>query len=207
MNTDIIARWRDAITDPPPDGWRGLIRNADEGRAVWFRDYRGKHYPGDQWLDVTDVPAVAASEIETLVTAAFIRRYPGGQPAPQEIPCHEARAPEPAEIEAQRTLLIEEMVDHGMHAEDAAQSVDGLIGVCQRGAVPLVKVQAAVKSDEWINGYNQGCSDAAAKQDSVARTEVIDAAKEIRMYCPEDETCCYKILLDHTGITPTEVTP
>ena len=24
---DIIARWRDAITDPPPDGWDGLARH------------------------------------------------------------------------------------------------------------------------------------------------------------------------------------
>lgn len=64
---DIIARWRDAITDPPPEGWRGLIRNPDEGVTVWFRDYRGKHYAGDQWLDVTDVPAVPLSKVQAAV--------------------------------------------------------------------------------------------------------------------------------------------
>ena len=64
---DIICRWRDATTDPPPDGWRGLISNPDEGVTVWFRDYRGKHYVGDQWLDVTDVPAVAVAKVRDAV--------------------------------------------------------------------------------------------------------------------------------------------
>ena len=64
---DIISRWRDAINDPPPEGWRGLIRNPDEGVTVWFRDYRGKHYVGDQWLDITDTPAVPLVKVQAAV--------------------------------------------------------------------------------------------------------------------------------------------
>ena len=63
----ICCRWRDAITDPPPAGWRGLIRNTDDGPGAWFRDYRGRHYPGDQWLDVTDTPAVPRADVQAAV--------------------------------------------------------------------------------------------------------------------------------------------
>lgn len=142
----ICARWRDAITDPPPDGWTGIACLKKHGRKIEMNRHclLWGAQPGDQWLDITAVPAVPAAEIETLVTAAFIRRYPGGQPEPEAIPCVEERRAEPAEIEAQRTLLIEEMIDHGMHAEDAALSVDGLIGVCERGMIPREAVQAAV---------------------------------------------------------------
>lgn len=41
-------------------------------------------------------------------------------------------APQPEELELARVALIEEMESHEMHAEDAASTVDGLIGVSQR---------------------------------------------------------------------------
>lgn len=72
MNTDIIARWRDAINDPPNHAWEGSIKRK-EGRIVtasywerhgnWrFRD--ADVLPGDQWLDVTDTPAVAVAKVQ-----------------------------------------------------------------------------------------------------------------------------------------------
>lgn len=74
---DIICRWRDAISDPPPDGKAILLHgaNADEllvayrRGAAWY-EWEG-HYirmdDGDQWLDVTTIPAVAVSKVQAAV--------------------------------------------------------------------------------------------------------------------------------------------
>jgi hypothetical protein len=74
-----ICRWRDAITDPPSETWRGRSRingtirpfTAFIGGWVWSIDAQStsmiKAQPGDQWLDVTDVPAVAVSKVQAAV--------------------------------------------------------------------------------------------------------------------------------------------
>ena len=78
---DIICRWRDAITDPPMDGWHGVYRYNDgeticmshglhHGGSWWteleYQDSRTPE-PGDQWLDITDVPAVAVAKVQAAV--------------------------------------------------------------------------------------------------------------------------------------------
>jgi hypothetical protein len=62
-NNYILARWRDVITDPPPSGWCGLNIMANGAR------YYGAcgHMPGDQWLDVTAIPAVAREAVQAAI--------------------------------------------------------------------------------------------------------------------------------------------
>jgi hypothetical protein len=74
--SDIICRWRDAVTDPPPAGWHGLIRelhadgclvnewyyrDPDDRRAVPSRRYV------TQWLDITDIPAIPRAKVQAAV--------------------------------------------------------------------------------------------------------------------------------------------
>ena len=75
---DIICRWRDAITDPPPEGIMCIVRRGDirdhrfRFGGLWF-DPGGDNFDpaavtdGDQWLDVTDVPAVAVAKVRDAV--------------------------------------------------------------------------------------------------------------------------------------------
>ena len=51
-NNYICARWRDAENDPPPHGWIGL--NVMASGACYYGACG--YMPGDQWLDVTDIP-------------------------------------------------------------------------------------------------------------------------------------------------------
>lgn len=77
MNTDIICRWRDAITDPPKDARTVILRQADGHEITAYNVADGQwHYddgmpyyaqPGDQWLDVTDVPAVPRAQVQAAV--------------------------------------------------------------------------------------------------------------------------------------------
>jgi len=77
MNSDIIARWRDAISDPPEDGKAILLHgaNADEllvayRRGTSWHEWEGlciRIDPGDQWLDVTDMPAVPREQVQAAV--------------------------------------------------------------------------------------------------------------------------------------------
>jgi hypothetical protein len=72
---DIIARWRDAINDPPMSDWTGYVRTRDgikmlagivNGVIYLFSPHTSRAFaaePGDQWLDVTDVPAVPLSKV------------------------------------------------------------------------------------------------------------------------------------------------
>ena len=76
MNTDIICRWRDAITDPPPDGYYQL--SGDGANSLWCSYIDGRWaddssgmpvdlQPGDQWLDVTTIPAVPLAQVQAAV--------------------------------------------------------------------------------------------------------------------------------------------
>ena len=75
----IICRWRDAITDPPPDGWRGLARHMySYGFGSVFPVFceSGEYTDDDgdvimdvdsQWLDITTIPAVAVARVQAAV--------------------------------------------------------------------------------------------------------------------------------------------
>lgn len=83
-NDYILARWRDAITDPPPDGWKGHVSREWRNGTVYqycteymtnphsfeFQGERRVFYhvrPGDQWLDITDRPGVAREAVRAAV--------------------------------------------------------------------------------------------------------------------------------------------
>lgn len=84
MNTNIIARWRDAITDPPVDGIERTLRLDMSSGSRGHKRYKLKIaafgetwsdendeevdvYEGDQWLDVTAIPAVAVAKVQAAV--------------------------------------------------------------------------------------------------------------------------------------------
>jgi len=78
MNTDIICRWRDAITDPPMSDWAGhikvngikMIGRIVNGVVYTFGPNTSRAFtavPGDQWLDVTAIPAVAVAKVQAAV--------------------------------------------------------------------------------------------------------------------------------------------
>jgi hypothetical protein len=62
-NNYILARWRDASTDPPPSGWCGLNIMANGARYYGACGYM----PGDQWLDITAIPGVAREAVQAAV--------------------------------------------------------------------------------------------------------------------------------------------
>ena len=85
-NNYICCQWRDAITDLP-DGTiccvlRGGLGQGSTPAAYllgegWIRCDRPQMMPveeGDQWLDVTDTPAVAVARVQTAVSAIHARR-------------------------------------------------------------------------------------------------------------------------------------
>jgi hypothetical protein len=86
MNNYILARWRDAITDPPPEGKPRLVKshygviqhvlfervgNRWTHADLELGDSEGWDgcdiEPGDQWLDVTAIPAVAREAVQAAV--------------------------------------------------------------------------------------------------------------------------------------------
>jgi len=80
----ICARWRDAVADPPNKDWVGKVKyngkqiraycNLDDcGILSWFDlsfSIRIFPDPGDQWLDVTDIPAVPREQVQALADVA-----------------------------------------------------------------------------------------------------------------------------------------
>ena len=75
----ICCQWRDAITDPP-DGTICCVLRGGLGQGStpavyllgegWIRCDRPQMMPveeGDQWLDVTDTPAVAVARVQAAV--------------------------------------------------------------------------------------------------------------------------------------------
>ena len=75
----VCARWRDAITDPPPDGWTGLgVTDLDGDECHAYVDdpryYRGLLI---RWLDVTDIPAVPRAEVRAAVDEMVSRYWHG----------------------------------------------------------------------------------------------------------------------------------
>lgn len=72
-NDYILARWRDAITDPPPGGWRGMILKGSgcvptHGRydRVWTTP-NGCGTRVFKWLDITTIPAVPREAVQAAV--------------------------------------------------------------------------------------------------------------------------------------------
>lgn len=83
----VCCRWRDAITDPPPEGKPHVVRaNRRTIQHTLFERFgsRWTHadlqlegdsegwdgcdiHEGDQWLDVTDIPAVAVAKVQAAV--------------------------------------------------------------------------------------------------------------------------------------------
>jgi hypothetical protein len=62
-NNYILARWRDASTDPPPSGWCGLNIMANGARYYGACGYM----PGDQWFDITATPGVAREAVQAAI--------------------------------------------------------------------------------------------------------------------------------------------
>lgn len=62
-NNYILARWRDASTDPPAAGWIGLNTMANGSRYYGACGYM----PGDQWLDITAIPGVPREAVQAAV--------------------------------------------------------------------------------------------------------------------------------------------
>ena len=60
----VCARWRDAGTCPPQIGWVGLCRRPD---GDYYTGSGVKYYSGDQWLDITDEPAVPRAQVQAAV--------------------------------------------------------------------------------------------------------------------------------------------
>lgn len=74
-NNYIICRWRDAIRDPPPDGWRGMILKGcgcvpTHGRydRVWTTP-NGCGTRVFKWLDITAIPAIPREAVQAAVDA------------------------------------------------------------------------------------------------------------------------------------------
>jgi len=84
MNTDIVYRWRDAINDPPkndrPVPYRNQWTSGFVLLAAWFRsdgawidgaeDCRIEVHEGDQWLEVTEKPAIPLGYVQAVVDLA-----------------------------------------------------------------------------------------------------------------------------------------
>lgn len=67
----VCCRWRDATTDPPPHGWIGL--NVMASGACYYGACG--YMPGDQWFDVTDIPAVPRADVQAAVDRLFEAAY------------------------------------------------------------------------------------------------------------------------------------
>lgn len=61
----ICARWRDAVNDPPYATWHGLAKNDEH---MWISGGPERRFqPRDQWLDVTDIPAIPRKQVQAAV--------------------------------------------------------------------------------------------------------------------------------------------
>ncbi len=80
MATEYICRkWRDAVTDPPMSDWTGYVRTGDKikilasivnGVVYVFSPHTSRAFtvvPGDQWLDITDIPAIPRGQVQAAV--------------------------------------------------------------------------------------------------------------------------------------------
>lgn len=88
---DIICSWRDAITDPPSEGWDGLARHKyshgyGHGFHVWYASGEYTDEDGDvimdvdsEWLDVTDEPAVPMAKVQAAVDEMDCSDYFGDE--------------------------------------------------------------------------------------------------------------------------------
>ena len=80
-----ICRRRDAITDPPPEGKPVVVMSCNILQHVLFTRVRNRWEcaddgsewdgceiePGDQWLDVTDEPAIPRAKVQAAVDELF----------------------------------------------------------------------------------------------------------------------------------------
>jgi len=105
MTEYICARWRDAVTDPPEPNRIVLLRDTIMGwitaKRVTEKDGLGKTHtvwrvsiyrqsalgprPGDQWLDVTDIPAIPREKVQAAVDEMQSKANAATLNTPQEI--------------------------------------------------------------------------------------------------------------------------
>ena len=72
----LCCRWRYAITDPPPENWVGLA--TEQAGRKWVSCGPDRRLqPGDQWLDVTDTPAVPRAGVQAAVDEMVSRYWHG----------------------------------------------------------------------------------------------------------------------------------
>lgn len=96
MNNYILCRWRDAITDPPPNGWKGHVSREERNGTVhqYCTEYMTNPHsfefqgesrvffavrPGDQWLDITDEPGVPREAVQAAVDEMTVRYWEGAE--------------------------------------------------------------------------------------------------------------------------------
>jgi hypothetical protein len=83
MTEYICARWRDVVTDPPMSAvWRGIAKRQDQH---WM--LAGSHLlcHGDQWLDITDIPAIPREKVQAAVDEMQSKANAATLNTPQEI--------------------------------------------------------------------------------------------------------------------------
>ena len=78
----VCCSWRDAVTDPPMSDWTGYVKTSDQikilarivnGVVYVFSPHTSRAFtvvPGDQWLDITDMPAVPKEKVQALADLA-----------------------------------------------------------------------------------------------------------------------------------------
>ena len=78
-NNYYLCQWRDTTTDPPMSDWTGHAKTHEgikfparivNGMIYMFGAHTSRVFPcqpGDQWLDVTDEPAVSRAKVQAAV--------------------------------------------------------------------------------------------------------------------------------------------
>jgi hypothetical protein len=228
MNNDILCRWRDASTDPPPERWAGFVKRKHRDQTYYsvctkydpesmMFEIQGESnvfypfQPGDQWLDITDIPGVAReADADDQLRSALGRIFDEemGDSIDKPLACHDA-------INRITIRLRNIIYQH----TGSLLPMDDLCEVRR----PEPEAIEAARNDliSWMMDHGYHTEDAAADVDgligvcqrgTIPRARVQAAAKRI-MDCQEmshgnDEYVAFGTAIDvieeYTGVTPTE---
>jgi hypothetical protein len=221
-NNYILARWRDAITDPPEPAKGEVLYGNSKAFFTAYVDYYSKNwhdesgdryapYPGDQWLDITAIPGVpreadADDQLRSALGRIFDEEM--GDSIDKPLACHDA-------INRITIRLRNIIYQH----TGSLLPMDDLCEVRR----PEPEAIEAARNDliSWMMDHGYHTEDAAADVDgligvcqrgTIPRARVQAAAKRI-MDCQEmshgnDEYVAFGTAIDvieeYTGVTPTE---